>query len=94
MTEADLPQWAPANARLIQSVRNDGVWEKIDRLKDAIGLLLEPVKISDLCVPFGGTGRVFRSVAKLIFDRDLVLVEPGEIDIGSLVDVPREVVRA
>jgi hypothetical protein len=94
VTEADLPQWALANARLIQSVRNDGVWAEIDGLKDAIRLLLEPVKISDLCLPFGGTGKVFRSVAKLIFDRDLVLVEPGEIDICSLVDVPREVVRA
>lgn len=94
VTETDLPQWALSNARLIQSVRNDGVWEQLEGMKEAIRLLSEPMTISELCVPFGGTGKVFRSVAKMIFDRELVLVEPGEIDVGSVVDIPREVIRA
>lgn len=94
LTERDLPAWALANARLVQSVRNDGFWHFHEAMREKARDLVAPVTIMDFCEPFGGTAKCYRTAIKLIFDRELTVVEAGEIDIGTRVGPPREVVAS
>ena len=85
VSERDLPQWALANFRLIQSVRNDGHWRCEAELRAAAARLRNPISIEDFARPWGGARTVFRTVVFLLFDGTLRQVEPGELDETALV---------
>ncbi len=85
VSERDLPQWALANFRLIQSVRNDGHWRCEQELRAAAARLRDPVSIEHFARPWGGARAVFRTVVFLLFDGTLRQLDPGEIDETALV---------
>lgn len=85
VTEQDLPQWATANNRLIQSVRNDHHWRCYAEMAGAAAAMKEPASIDEFAKPWGGSKIVFRTVVMLIFEGVLRQVEPGEIDDATII---------
>lgn len=85
VTEQDLPQWAIANFRLMQSVRNDHHWRCYAEMASAATALKRPSSINEFANPWGGSKAVFRTVVMLIFEGVLRQVEPGEIDDATII---------
>lgn len=83
ITDEDLPEWLVSNARLIRSARLDKPCARdadiLERAKSSFG----PVSIEELCRPFAPFGA--RSVARLLYSRQLRQVEPGLIEPETLV---------
>ncbi|KFL25497.1 hypothetical protein JP74_18505 [Devosia sp. 17-2-E-8] len=83
ITEEDLPEWLVANARLIRSARLDKPCARDGAILERAKSSFEPMSIEELCRPFAPFGA--RSVARLLYSRDLRQVEAGLIEPTTMV---------
>lgn len=83
ITQEDLPEWLVSNARLIRSARLDKPCARDAGILERAKSLFGPVSIEELCQPFAPFGA--RSVARLLYSRQLRQVEPGLIEPDTMV---------
>lgn len=89
VTEEHLPPWLVSNARLFHSVRFDVARTVEDDIVAYAKELGTSISIRELSLPFGGTAKVFRAVARQIFFENLKQLAPGLISPMTLVEPAR-----